>query len=556
MSTTRLPRPAFVAASCLAALASLSVPHPGQALPPAGAKVALLVGITEYDHSHLRPLEYTENDVTELADVLRRSGGYTRVVLLTHAEGARDKRLLPTRANIDRELKALLAKRTRLDTVLVAFSGHGRQLRVKDGAGRPKDESFFCPLDAAPNDPQTLVSLARVYDDLDESGAGTKLLLVDACRDDPADKGAKGIDGPIQAGAPAGTAALYSCKPGQRSFEHKKWRHGAFFFTVLEGLRPGSDGRLPADKDGDGTVDFFELTRYVLAHVPDRVAEVLPEAKQEPNAVLNLSGPAPLVRLVPPAEELLARAVAMKLRLVRAGHFLMGSPPDDRDASPNERPQHKVTLTRPFFMGTHEVTVEQFRTFVQSTGYQTDAEKRGGDPTWKAPGWKQADNEPVVCVSWNDAQAFCAWLARVEEREFRLPTEAEWEYACRAGGTSRFFGGDKGSRHTYAHVPGGPKKDVFPHTAPVGTYKENAFGLFDLHGNAWEWCQDGPREYAGRDETDPVGPRSGKGVLRGGSWENFDPKVCRSAYRLKLERDSSNHASGFRVIAPAEPPIP
>jgi hypothetical protein len=260
---------------------------------PKVEKVALLVGVTEYDHSKLGNLQYAEADVEELADVLRQSG-YSRVVLLTSRAGIRDKRLVPERDNIQRELAALLAKRTKRDTVLVAFSGHGVQLTVKG-----KDEPFFCPRDGNPTKPDTLVALNQVYTELDDSGAGVKLLLVDACRNNPADKGSKGIDGKNLPEMREGMGALFSCKPGERSYEHKDWKHGAFFAAVLEGLRPGSNGRLAADGDGDGVVDFGELSRHVSKQVPTRVRKTLGEGvEQHPLPVQTIDPLVPLVHQV------------------------------------------------------------------------------------------------------------------------------------------------------------------------------------------------------------------------------------------------------------------
>src|SRR5262249_16471376 len=135
-------------------------------------------------------------------------------------------------------------------------------------------DSYFCPTDAHPSKPETLVSLSRLYGVLDKCEAGVKFLLVDACRNDPRSKGRKGVDGDSPPRQPKNTAALFSCSPGQRSFEHEAWGHGAFFFTVLDGLRPGPDGRLPADADGDGEVDFDELSHFVQKNVPAHVRKV------------------------------------------------------------------------------------------------------------------------------------------------------------------------------------------------------------------------------------------------------------------------------------------
>src|SRR5262249_18643255 len=148
-----------------------------------------------------------------------------------------------------------------------------------------------------------------------------------------------------------------------------------------------------------------------------------------------------------PVERHITNSLGMRLVRIPAGTFLMGSPAAEQGRSPHEGPQHKVSIRKPFYLGIHEVTVAQFRAFVEDTGYRTDPEKSGrGAQTlvggswkpvpgcnWRKPGWPQEDGYPVVAVSWNDALSFCMWLSKREGVVYRLPTEAEWEYACRAG---------------------------------------------------------------------------------------------------------------------------
>jgi formylglycine-generating enzyme required for sulfatase activity len=283
----------------------------------------------------------------------------------------------------------------------------------------------------------------------------------------------------------------------------------------------------------------------------------------------------------------LTNSVGMKLAPIPPGKFQMGSLPGEpgRNKDGREGPRHEVEITRPFFMGVHEVTVGQFRGFVKATGHKTDAEKKGGAErlypngqwrhdaraSWQNPGFEQTDAHPVVCIRWNDAQAFCAWLSKKEGRTYRLPTEAEWEYACRAGTTTHFYSGNddrdlKGVANVAdasltRRVPNAGRcvswDDGFPFTAPVGSFRPNAFGLYDMHGNAWEWCHDwfGRDYYQITPRQDPPGPnRSGVHVLRGGAW--FDSiNNCRAADRHYNLVSSSCHANmGFRVVLlPAGP---
>ena len=246
----------------------------------------------------------------------------------------------------------------------------------------------------------------------------------------------------------------------------------------------------------------------------------------------------------------------------------------------DEHPQHRVRITKPFYLGTYHVTRGQFRQFVEDTGYKTDAEKGekpgawGWDPdkkafgfnekySWRNAGFEQTDEHPVVNVSWNDAVAFCKWLSKKEGKTYRLPTEAEWEYACRAGTTTRYYSGD--DPETLAkvgNVADAAAKAKFPDwkytikasdgyvfTAPVGKFKPNAFGLYDMHGNAWQWCADwyGAEYYAKSPADDPTGPDSGDDrVLRGGSWD-IGPDDARSADRFGYWPSDRVDDTGFRV---------
>ena len=291
-----------------------------------------------------------------------------------------------------------------------------------------------------------------------------------------------------------------------------------------------------------------------------------------------------------------ANSIGMKMVLVPAGEFFMGGQESAKDlveAFPayrrpadffkDEYPRHRVRITKPFQLGKYEVTVGQFRRFADETGYKTEAEKdglggwgydaavgkcRGRDVkfNWRTPGFKQSDDQPVLDVTWNDAVAFCKWLSRKEGKTYRLPTEAEWEYACRAGTTTRYnngndpeklaavanVGDDKG-RTTFPHVQelDLPKDGPLKFTVPVGKFPPNRFGLCDMHGNVWEWCSDwyGADYYSKSPVDDPTGPETGtKRVRRGGAWHSF-PLWARAAFRNWNSPQSRCVNLGFRVAA-------
>lgn len=228
------------------------------------------------------------------------------------------------------------------------------------------------------------------------------------------------------------------------------------------------------------------------------------------------------------------------------GSFVMGS---DRGGT-DTRPPHRVEVTSPFRMSAHEVTVQQFRMFVEATGYTTDAERLGGawragdrtrtpNLTWRNSGFEQDGDHPVVNVSWNDAQAFTEWIGG------RLPTEAEWEYAARAGVTSPKLPGDWKETTWYAENANGG-------THPVGRKEPNEWGLYDVQGNVWEWVQDwySPSYYQKSSERDPKGPESGQlRVCRGGSWHD---DTCWLPTRNRASPTYRANNIGFRVVLPLD----
>lgn len=280
-------------------------------------------------------------------------------------------------------------------------------------------------------------------------------------------------------------------------------------------------------------------------------------------------------RATPVAAEVITNSIGMKLTLIPAGEFMMGSA-----GFGAAKPQHRVRITKPFFLGICHVTRGQFRQFVADTGYQTDSEKAenpgavGWQPgkkqfafgekySWRDMGFGQTDDHPVVNVSWNDATAYCEWLSGKEEKTYRLPTEAEWEYACRAGTTTLYYSGDDreslaevGNVSDATHLATFPdwedtimSSDGYVFTAPVGKFPPNAFGLYDMHGNAAQWCADWHswEYYAASPKDDPTGPATGHGrVVRGSSF-NDGPGNVRSDERYFGEPDDGLGDVGFRV---------
>jgi formylglycine-generating enzyme required for sulfatase activity len=258
--------------------------------------------------------------------------------------------------------------------------------------------------------------------------------------------------------------------------------------------------------------------------------------------------------------------------VIPSGSFDMGSPNSEVGRFDTEGPVHRVNFMRNFALGKHEVTREQYALFIKSTGYNAGEncwtfedgkyEERNGR-NWQNPGFSQEDNHPVVCLNWNDATAYINWLTRISGRQYRLPTEAEWEYAARGhSGAARYWGESSEGALNNANVADASCKsmvpgvswevhllnDGYPFTSPVGAYQANGFGLYDMIGNAWEWVEDSWHEnYGGAPNAGSAWSGDGvKRLLRGGSWVN-GPRSTRSSIRFGVVPLYRLNSFGFRV---------
>jgi formylglycine-generating enzyme required for sulfatase activity len=319
--------------------------------------------------------------------------------------------------------------------------------------------------------------------------------------------------------------------------------------------------------------------------------------------------------IVVSSQDVMLNALGVELVRIPAGEFMMGSaetPSDwakgfenyvntkdeygiDRLDIKDDKPLHRVRITKPLYFAKHEVTVGQFRNFLKRSGYvpesvrdgtggygfDPDKPKEGDtfvgrDPrySWDNPGFPQTDDHPVTNVTFEDAQALCKWLGQRENAVYRLPTEAEWEYACRAGTRTRFSSGDDPKSLTrVANVfdldcMQNWKKfdewrpfivsahDGFAFTAPVGSFEPNAFGIYDMHGNVWEWCSDYHADdyYAKSPVDDPQGPESGSvRIRRGGSWHTW-PLYATSSYRNWNSETTRYTLVGIRLVREVNAP--
>jgi formylglycine-generating enzyme required for sulfatase activity len=579
----------------LGLILGVSLAAPFARAQEAGKKLALLVGIEKYPSgSGFSSLPFPQRDVDALARVLIDSGyrpEHVRVMTVEH--GAKnDPRFLPIGQNILQEFRLLAGDRKAQDSVLIALVGHGltRKVRVKDGNGNEVEKSagFFCPMNADIRDTKSMISLDELYGELEQCKAGVKVMLVDACRDNPTEGNTAVIPFAPPA-VPASVAALFSCSDGEVAWEEADLGggHGVFFHFVIEGLKGAADG------NKDGAVSLLELTEYTQDKVPDFVSNR--RGRRQMPVLLGRAGRVTLVdrsrgkaarggmdantialnrataaavvdraTRVGGAEVVTTRIARIKLKLISAGDFLMGSPDSDKEASDKEKPQHRVVISRPFYLGVTEVTQAAYE------------EVMGVNPSWFSSSGRgkqdveglSTDRHPVEEISWLAAVTFCNKLSTIEGMRpfyeiagkdvrvldwngtgYRLPTEAEWEYACRSRTTTRYcFGDDEASLVEFGWF----RDNSEGRTHPVGEKRPNGFGLFDMHGNVHEWCWDwGGSHYARSAASDPHGQgaaadaKSGR-VCRGGCcYDNSEN--ARSASRKYAVGGLRPQIHGFRL---------
>ena len=509
-----------------------------------GKKIAIVVGVKNYDRQNtgFRQLDYAQDDAEKVAGVLKKLGYKTE--LLVNDQASRGIILLRIR-----ELSKTL--RDGEGTMVFYFSGHGF------AAGRDNYLATWGSVATLlQNDGLGISEVAQTIRDAKVRRA---VLLVDACRDEPM-PGKKGGEGGFEdVDTGEGVQVLYSTRLGSVSWENDALKQGVFSHFLLQGLS-GQGAQ-------NGLVTFNSLATYVENEVTDWTASNMSETQQPfrrtdgdvqgdfvlarlaggepvpPPQPASVSEPVAAVVPVPPAAPA-KKSFEPDMIAIPAGKFTMGcdGKRDDVEGgcSDDEKPAHQVTLNA-FKMGKYEVTFDQW-----------DAcEKAKACPHAEDAGWGRG-NLPVINVSWDDiTQKYIPWLNQETGESYRLPTEAEWEYAARGGTDTAYPWGNaigKGNANCYKDLCG----DKFEYTAPVGSFAANGYGLSDMNGNVWEWCQDwyAVDYYASSPASNPKGAASGPyRVLRGGSWYRI-ALLVRSANRdgtTQVYRGSDN---GFRLVLP------
>lgn len=557
----------------------------------AGRKYALLIGVQNYDPTQLTSLNYSEADVIAVGAALEKLG--FDVIVMTRQASIPD-RVPVTADDILKQIQRRVRDRDPDDTIVIMLSGHGVQLKSDPLKPDGTRESYFCPERANLNDRSTLLALSQVVNVVQSCKAGRKLLLVDACRNEVqpkavADKGGSPVTieldpaGVTRRTIPQGMFALFSCSPKERSFEMTDLQHSVFSYHVLQYLNGNADSNRYPRRE----LQISEMVTFVSSETRDYIDRHLGK-DQNPQWLTPGGGLTdwPLGRLGE-LEDLITNSIGMKLKLIPAGEFLMGSSDTDVAAALKadsdvtaenlkyEKPQHRVRISRPFYAGVYEVTQGEYEAVMGENPSWFSSSGDGKDQV----GGMSTKRFPVETVSWYDAIQFCNKLSQREnlkpyysltsvEREdgritsatvsrasvnsasrerqspdtsgYRLPTEAEWEYMCRAGTASAFsFGnvlnGDKANVNGSYPFGTSKKGSYLERTTNVGSYSANRFGLHDMHGSVWEWCFDVFDEsaYGSRIgvSVDPVSVNGSEyRVLRGGSWMNGS-RHARSAFR-------------------------
>ena len=505
---------------------------------------ALLIGVNEYKKP-FQSLQFCESDMKYLAETFERIGFQKdKIVLLA---GTGNSINSPTKEHIMKQVEGICRKAEPDDLLIIAFSGHGVTIGGVE---------YICPNDADLNDTQTLIRSDKIFDELTKSRALRKLMIVDACRNELTIPGKKGLEeyekfqGEVQ--DRHDFVLLASCDSTQFSWESDDLKHGVFTHFLVKGLQGEAK-----DKEG-GNVMLFGLVDYASQKSTDFVWQKM---KQEQFPTVNgVTRNFVLAKLDSgksssqsseykpehepgerpehePGERMVKTVdgIEYAFRWCPKGSFTMGSNPSEWEQVERksiyefDEDQHQVKLTG-FWMLETEVTQTMWKHIM------------GNEPSYfKGPQNSQNSQNPVEQVSWSKCEEFCQKLSAKVGGIVSLPTEAQWEYACRAG-SKKAYAGNLAAMAWYG------EDKYYGSTHQVGLKQPNAWGLYDMHGNVWEWCRDWYAGYRTAPQSNPNGPNNGEyRVNRGGSWAS-EPGACRSASRDSNIPEDESPSIGFRPV--------
>ena len=513
-------------------------------------RIALVIGNSSYSSS---PLKNPANDARAIADTLRKLGFEV------------DEKLNLGYIPFQEALESFGSKLRSGGVGLFYYAGHGMQVN---------GSNYLIPVDAKINAENEVrykaVDAGLVLAKMEQAMSDINIAIFDACRDNPFVRSSRsGSRGLAQVDAPTGTLIAYATAPG-RTASDGDGNNGVYTESLIETLQtPGLKveevfkrvRKLVLDKTDKGQVpwessslvgDFQflqpnNMTDLDLSPLHSSPVEPIVTAKPKTKQEAGLQG-----KYTDPT-------TGMEFLPAPGNCFQMGDTFGIGDT--DELPVHTVCVDD-FSIGKYNVTKDQFKKFVDETGYQTEAEKGNGcyvhnsnkwakdsNTSWRSPGFYQEDNEPAVCISWNDANAFSSWLSQKSNMRYRLPSEAEWEYAARSGGKNEKYAGS-GSAEAVAWY----KANSGYRTHPAGRKQPNGLGLYDMSGNVWQWVSDwfGENYYAASPKNNPQGPASSQHrVGRGGSWFSEEQAV-RATKRMKVNPVNRYVDSGFRLVFTAQ----
>jgi formylglycine-generating enzyme required for sulfatase activity len=564
-------------------LAALSVILTSSAWSQQGTtRLALVVGNASYLNP-TTPLSTTVADARELAEELRRSR--FEVDLKTNLG----------KADMQNAIDAFAGKITTGATALFYFSGYGVQV---------DRQSYLIPVNA---DPWTAtevrkdgISVDSVLADFHRRGAKVKIVIIDAARRNPFERRFRSSpEGLAAVVAPENTLAMYSAVPG-RLVPDRSGTSSPFVSELIKQIRASNTGTLSVTAEdafnrlkvtiyrasnseqipwvassliedfyfgqqgAGGTSDRVaeRASERVAERAPDRAPDRELERRQEvrsDNVPLSYQSELALTD----KDRFRECAACPEMVVVPSGEYSMGSPDDESERTNGEGPQHRVKIPRRFAVGKLKVTRDEYEAFVNETSYSAGdkcftledgrAEERGGR-SYRNPGFDQDGKHPVVCINWDDAKAYVAWLSKKTGKLYRLLSESEWEYIARAGTKTPFWWGssistDQANYDGNSNYGGGGKGQYRQKTVPADMFEANPWGLYQVHGNAFEWLEDCWNEtyqYAPSDDWVRLAGNCSRHVRRGGAW-NIPAKMLRSAYREQRPAFTRGSNLGLRV---------
>lgn len=483
-----------------------------------GKKLGIVIGTNEYSDSKISNLRYAEKDAKEIKEILLDSNicGFDGVI------ESINKTRTQTFCNIDQ----LLKKAENDDLILIYFSGHGE----------PDPQHDLCLLfnnTRLDSLLPTSLNYSMVKKSIDTSLCKTVIVILDCCYSGAAgikgnnlteilDKTVNKVTDDDKNISGSGKVILSACSEFDIAKEDEKLENSVFTYYLIDGLK---NGKVACDIDG--SINLDDLYYYASNNTKKNHYQT-PYRKVECEGKIII-GKNPLFRNTEFPKTFTSSSMGIEFVLVPVGKFMMGSPSDEKGRYIYEGPVHEVTFKNYFYMGKYPVTQKQWKQLMGNT-----------------PSGFNGENLPVENVSWNDVQEF---IKRINEKEgtdkYRLPSEAEWEYACRADTTTRYsFDESKLDDYVWYYNNSSGK------TNPVGQKKPNIWGFYDMHGNVMEWVQDSwhsSYHNAPSDGSAWEDERGSERIFRGGCWSQ-KAGYCRSAVRLRRSPRHRSSNLGFRLL--------